>query len=158
MSTRSSDSSLTGTQQTRRSCVYFLSSFFSALITNSTHKFNYNISKYLLINGFFTGNITHTPQFGETMNLNASFFHLRLSIARSRPIMIFAGTDPQLSLIHFDETLNLNYSSAFSCSSFLPCSSVLSNYHLHLSHTRSCFSSAPLRHYRSTSRLIANYH
>ena len=96
---------------------------FSALITNSTHKFNNNISKYLLINGFFTGNITHTPRFGETMNLNASFFHSRLSIARSRPIMVFADTDPQLSLIHFGETMNLNYSSASSCSSFSPCSS-----------------------------------
>ena len=79
---------------------------FSALITNSTYKFNNNTSKYLLINGFFTGNITHTPRFGETMNLNASFFHSRLSIARSRPIMVFADTDPQLSLIHFGETMN----------------------------------------------------
>ena len=107
---------------------------FSALITNSTDKFNNNTPKYLLVNGFFTGNITHTPRFGETMNLNASFFHSRLSIARSRPIMVFADTDPQLSLSHFGKTINLNYPSAFSCSSFSPCSLVLPDYHLHLSH------------------------
>ena len=83
---------------------------------------------------FFTGNITHTPRFGETMNLNASFSLLRSSIARSRPIMIFAGTDPQLSLIDFGETMNLNYSSAFSCSSFSLCLPFLPDYHLYLSH------------------------
>ena len=84
-----------------------------ALITNSTDKFNNTTSKYILINSIFTGNITHTPRFGETMNLNASFSLSRSSIARFRPIMIFAGTDPQLSLMHFGETMNLNYSSAF---------------------------------------------
>ena len=48
--------------------------------------------------------------------------------------MVFADTDPQLSLIHFAETMNLNDSSASSCSSFSPCSSVLPDCHLHLSH------------------------
>ena len=105
-----------------------------ALITNSTDKFNNNTSKYLLINRFYTGNITHTPRFGETMNLNASFSLLRSSSARSRPIMIFAGTDPQLSLIHFGETKNLNCSSAFSCSSFSLCSPFSPDYHIYFSH------------------------
>ena len=67
------------------------------------------------------------------MNLNASFSLLRSSIARSRPIMIFAGSDPQLSLIHFGETINSNFS-AFSCSSFSLCSPFLPDCHLNLSH------------------------
>ena len=107
---------------------------FSALFTNSTHIFNNNTLKYLLINCFFTGNITHTPRFGETMNLNTSFSLLRSSIARSRPMMIFAGTDPQLSLTHFGETMNLYCSSAFSCSPFSLCSPFLPDRHLCLSH------------------------
>ena len=106
---------------------------FSALTTKLTNKFNNNTSKYLLINCVFTGNITHTSRFGETMNLNASFSLLRSSIARSRPIMIFAGSDPQLSLIHFGETINSNFS-AFSCSSFSLCSPFLPDCHLNLSH------------------------
>ena len=39
-----------------------------------------------------------------------------------------------LSLIHFSETMNLNYSSAFSCSSFSPCVPFLPYFHFHLSH------------------------
>ena len=78
--------------------------------------------------------VINTPRFGETMNLNACFLLSHLSITLSRPIMVFADTHPQLLLIHFGETMNLNYSSAFSCSSFSPCSSVLPDYHLHLSH------------------------
>ena len=105
---------------------------FSALITNSTHKFNNNISKYLQINCFFTGNITHTPRFGETMNLNASFSLSRLSFERSRPIVAFVGPDPQLSLIHFGETMKLNYSCAYSCSSFLHCLPFSPDHHLQL--------------------------
>ena len=129
----STHTGFTGTQQTWRSCVYFLSLFFSALTTKLTNKFNNNTSKYLLINCVFTGNITHTSRFGETMNLNASFSLLRSSIARSRPIMIFAGSDPQLSLIHFGETINSNFS-AFSCSSFSLGSPFLPDCHLNLSH------------------------
>ena len=125
----------------------------SALITNSTDKFNNNTSKYLLINRFFTGIITQTLRFGETINLNASFSLSRLSIARSRPIMVFAATDLQLSLIQFGESMNLNHSSAFSCSSFSPCSIII-----FIFLTRSCFSSALLRHYRSTSGPAANSH
>ena len=68
---------------------------FSALTTNLTDKYNNNTSKYLLISCIFTSNITHTSRFGETMNLNASFSLSRSSIARSRPIMISAGSDPQ---------------------------------------------------------------
>ena len=114
-------------------CLFSIS-IILALITNSTDKFNNNTPKYLLINRFFTGNITHTPRFGETMNLNASFSLLRSSSARSRPIMVSAGTDPQLSLIHFGETMNLNCSSAFSCSSFSLCSPFFPDYHLCFSH------------------------
>ena len=83
-------------------CLFFIF-IFSALTTNLTDKYNNNTSKYLIISCVFS-NITHTSRFGETMNLNASFSFSRSSIARSRPIMISAGSDPQLSLIHFDET------------------------------------------------------
>ena len=106
---------------------------FSALTTNLTDKYNNNNSKYLLISCVFTSNITHTSRFGETMNLNASFSLSRSSIARSHPIMISAGSDPQLSLIHFGETINSNYS-AFSCSSFSLCSPFLPDCHLNLSY------------------------
>ena len=67
------------------------------------------------------------------MNLNVSFSLLRSSIARSRPIMIFAGSYPQLSLVPFDKTTNSNYS-AFSCSSFSLCSPFLPDYHFYLSY------------------------
>ena len=90
----------------------------SALLTNSSDKFNLNTSKYFQFKGFFTGNITQTPRFGETMNLNTSFALSRLSFACSRPIVASVGPNPQLSLIHFGETMKLNYSCAFSCSSF----------------------------------------
>ena len=103
-------------------------------IGDSTVKLTNNISKYLQISCFFTGNITHTPRFGETMNINASFSLSRSSIARFRPNMIFTGIDPQLSLIHFGETMNLNCSSALSCSSFSFCSPFLPDYHLYLPH------------------------
>ena len=106
----------------------------SALITNSTDKFNLNTSKYIQIKGFFTGNITKTPRFGETMNLNASFSFSRLSFARSCPIIAFVGPDLQLSLIQFGETMNLNCSSAFSCSSFSLCLPFLPDHHLQFSH------------------------
>ena len=53
-------------------CLFFVF-IISALITNSTDKFNKNTSEYLLINGFFTGNITHTPRFGKTMKLKCFF-------------------------------------------------------------------------------------
>ena len=81
----------------------------SALLTNSSDKFNLNTSKYFQFKGFFTGNITQTPRFGETMNLNTSFALSRLSFARSsRPIVASVGPDPQLSLIHFGETIQYN--------------------------------------------------
>ena len=104
----------------------------SALLTNSTEKFNLNTSKYIQ---FFTGNITQTPRFGGMMNLNASFALSRLSFARSRPIVAFVSPDPQLSLIHFGETMKLNYSCAFSCSSFLHCLPFSPDHHLQLSYS-----------------------
>ena len=45
----------------------------SALISNSTDKFNNNTLDYLLINRFVTGNITHTPPLSETVNLRRFF-------------------------------------------------------------------------------------
>ena len=99
--------------------VFLLSVFIiSALLTNSSDKFNLNTSKYFQFKGFFTGNITQTSRFGETMNLNTSFALSYLSFARSRPIVVSVGPDPLLSLIHFGETMKLNYSCAFSRSSF----------------------------------------
>ena len=105
----------------------------SALLTNSTDKFNLNTSKYIQFKGFFTGNITQTPRFGETMNLNASFSFSRLSFARSRPIVAFVGPVPRLSLIQFGETMKVNHSSAFSCSSLSHCLPFSTGHHLQLS-------------------------
>ena len=112
-----------------------------ALLTNSTDKFHLNTSKYIQIKGFFTGNITQTPRFGETMNLN-SFSFSRLSFARSSPIVAFVGPDPQLSPIQFGETMKLNYSCAFSCLSFLHCLPFSPDHHLQLSYSIMFFVSA----------------
>ena len=73
-----------------RSCIYFFVFIISAIISNSTVKFNLYKSKFTQINEFFTGNSSHTcliSRFnGTTTNLNDSFSFSSSSFARAGPI------------------------------------------------------------------------
>ena len=52
----------------------FIFSAFNSNSTDNQKTFNNNTSKYLLISCFFTGNITHTPRFGETNEFKRFIF------------------------------------------------------------------------------------
>ena len=130
---------------------------FSALTTNLTDKYNNNTSKYLLISCVFTGNITHTSRFGETMNLNASFSTFAFVNRTFSPDHDFCRQRSSIIAHSFrrNNEFKLLRIFMFILLAFVrhSCPTVILIFRI-----RPCFSSAPLRHYRSTTRPAANSH
>ena len=104
--------SIVGTQQTWRSCIYFLFSLFRLLLQILHLNSICTIQNSLKSINFLPVISSHTRLIsrfdGTTTNLNDSFSFSSSSFARAGPIMVFIGVDPPLLPTRFGETMNLN--------------------------------------------------